>query len=435
MKKPSMKTTVLEEELTRLFPSEWLRETAKETGFVKRFREIDPVVFFWALVLSFGVGLSRNLANVRRLYGSMSGADVVPSSFYDRFKPELIEFLKRCISRATAMEASESVPELSEKLQGFVELLCIDSTLVRLHDSLAKDWPGPRTNHSPAALKLNMVISVVGAGPREVQMVEGKKGESPLLKIGPWVESRILLFDLGYFKFKHFQDIDRHNGFFVSRLKDNANPLILHTLKQHRGNAIDVGYQKLRDIEPRLKRDVLDVEVQITTSTAKSEAVLRKNSQVMRVVGIWNEELKKYHFYITNLSVETLSAEEVAQLYRARWAIELTFKELKSNYQLDTIDSANKSVVQALICTAILTMIVSRRLLNLLKRMNPQKAKQMTNLRWANVFTVGAPQLFEAVMIYMGLNPRGYNPLFDMFIAESIDPNVSRKRMLDPWVK
>ncbi|MCW2276935.1 hypothetical protein EDD73_103173, partial [Heliophilum fasciatum] len=26
-------------------------------------------------------------------------------------------------------------------------------------------------------------------------------------------------------------------------------------------------------------------------------------------------------------------------------------------------------------------------------------------------------------------------PLFDMFVAEAVDPNVFRKRMLDPWSK
>jgi len=38
----SEKPRLIEEELNRLFSAEWLRETAKETGFVKRDRKIDP---------------------------------------------------------------------------------------------------------------------------------------------------------------------------------------------------------------------------------------------------------------------------------------------------------------------------------------------------------------------------------------------------------
>jgi hypothetical protein len=59
---------VIEEELNRLFSPEWLRKTARETGFVKRERKIDPVLMFWALVLGFSVQLQRTLASLRRTY-------------------------------------------------------------------------------------------------------------------------------------------------------------------------------------------------------------------------------------------------------------------------------------------------------------------------------------------------------------------------------
>lgn len=42
--------------LTELFPAEWLLETAREVGCVRRIRKIDPVAFFWVLVLGFGTG-------------------------------------------------------------------------------------------------------------------------------------------------------------------------------------------------------------------------------------------------------------------------------------------------------------------------------------------------------------------------------------------
>lgn len=42
--------------LADLFPAAWLLETAREVGFVRRFRKIDPVAFFWVLVLGFVTG-------------------------------------------------------------------------------------------------------------------------------------------------------------------------------------------------------------------------------------------------------------------------------------------------------------------------------------------------------------------------------------------
>jgi putative transposase len=36
----------LENPLRKMFPEEWLRETARETGLIKRERKIDPTIIF-----------------------------------------------------------------------------------------------------------------------------------------------------------------------------------------------------------------------------------------------------------------------------------------------------------------------------------------------------------------------------------------------------
>ncbi|AKB54483.1 Mobile element protein [Methanosarcina barkeri 227] len=51
----------LEDSLREIFPEEWLRQTAKETGLIVRERKIDPVIIFWVLTLGFGVRLQLHL--------------------------------------------------------------------------------------------------------------------------------------------------------------------------------------------------------------------------------------------------------------------------------------------------------------------------------------------------------------------------------------
>jgi len=60
--------SILEDSLCNMFPEEWLRQTAKETGLIVRERKIDPVIIFWVLTLSFGVRLQRTLASLKREY-------------------------------------------------------------------------------------------------------------------------------------------------------------------------------------------------------------------------------------------------------------------------------------------------------------------------------------------------------------------------------
>ncbi|ELY93704.1 transposase (ISH5) [Natrialba taiwanensis DSM 12281] len=57
-----------------------------------------------------------------------------------------------------------------------------------------------------------------------------------------------------------------------------------------------------------------------------------------RLVGVRNDDSGEYHLYLTNLDRDDYRAPDIAQLYRARWEIELLFKELKSRFGRDQHD-------------------------------------------------------------------------------------------------
>jgi hypothetical protein len=61
---------------------------------------------------------------------------------------------------------SRSTASAKAALGPLQDVLCIDSTIVRLHDALARCWPACRTNHTLAAVKLHTVVNVRGGGRR-----------------------------------------------------------------------------------------------------------------------------------------------------------------------------------------------------------------------------------------------------------------------------
>ncbi len=73
--------------LTKLFPEDFIRNTAAETGFVQRERKIDPVILFWVIVLGFGVNFLRTIRGLKRKYENESNIQMSISSFNDRFTP------------------------------------------------------------------------------------------------------------------------------------------------------------------------------------------------------------------------------------------------------------------------------------------------------------------------------------------------------------
>lgn len=74
---------------------------------------------------------------------------------------------------------------------------------------------------------------------------------------------------------------------------------------------------------PKLKRQVLDVEVEISFKRRNYNGKERKDSVQLRLVAVFNEDEEKYHVYLTNISKDVLGPEDIAKLYGARWDIEI----------------------------------------------------------------------------------------------------------------
>lgn len=100
-------TNIIERNLCTMFSREFLNNLTTETGLVKRERKIDPVIMFWVLTLSFGVRLQRSLASLKRSYEKESEQSLSDSSWYYRFTPELVAFLKACVIHAVEQLAQE----------------------------------------------------------------------------------------------------------------------------------------------------------------------------------------------------------------------------------------------------------------------------------------------------------------------------------------
>jgi len=423
--------------LEMLYPPDELRSVAKETGMSKRYRKVDPVQIFWVLILSFGVKIERTLAGIKRNYEEWTATDISYGSWFERFNPELAAFLKACVGIGLEKMAKMANRQLSDKLQRFRDILIQDSTIIRLHEVLAKKFPATRSRKVAAGVKVSVLISAVANGPRTVTIHGERTGEVKTLHIGRWIKDRILLFDLGFFKFQLFARIIENGGNFVTRMKENADPIFLSSLKLHRGRAIDLTGKRWSEVMPRLERDVLDAEAEVSFSRRRYNGKSSKDTLKVRIVAIFDEKDGRYHVYLTNIPSDILCAEDISALYRVRWDIELVFKELKSRYSLDVVKTTKAYIVECLIWTAILTMLVSRRLYSLLLSSAPPEIRiRYTPLRWANTFSERSEMLLSSLKAHFGFGPKEderFDRLARLYERHTLDPHVNRHRLPDGW--
>jgi IS4 transposase len=411
-------------------PPARVRALADEVGLVERQRKVDPVALLWSLILGFALGKDRTIAALRRAYEKATKTTLVPSAFYDRFTPTLVRFLVRVL-QFVIDKVAEPTQAAQAYLAAFKDVVAIDATVIRLHELLARAFPGCRTNHTKAALKLHVVMSARGGGPRTVKITDERKNDGRTLRVGKWVAQKLLLFDLGYFRYQLFDCIDRNKGFFLTRLKVNANPLITAAHRAWRGASVKIVGERLQDVLGRLQRKVIDVEIEANFSRRVYSGKRSGAKARFRLVGVFNEETDRYHLYVTNLPADKFPAEAVAAIYRARWAVELLFKSLKSDFALEDLPSSKKHIVEALVYATIITWVVSHAVRNLLAAHVGEEARRITALRWTRVLRACADDILAIMVAPPRHGTRLAAHLEAVLLAEALDPHRNRSTLFE----
>lgn len=150
-------------------------------------------------------------------------------------------------------------------------------------------------------------------------------------------DGEIVVFDKAYVDFVHLNDLDERGVCWVSRAKDNMKYRTIRTLQTD---------------NPKVHKDEI-VELADYTTKKKYRKQLRIVEALVEVDG--EEVMMKF---LTNNFV--WSPWTVAELYRARWEIEVFFKEVKQTVQLVDFVGHNKNAVQWQVWVALLTHLLMR---------------------------------------------------------------------------
>jgi hypothetical protein len=213
----------------------------------------------------------------------------------------------------------------------------VDSTTVRLVVSCI-DWARHRVRKAAAKIHTRMSLQsflpafvIIGPG------AEHDNVRAPAL-CAALREGEVVLFDKAYVHFKHLFELAGRGVFFVTREKTN--------LKTKR-------VKKL----PRPKdRRILGDELIVLTGAR----TLRDYPQTLRRVRALVEIDGKQREMVFLTNNPEWSAVTLCELYRARWQIEVFFKQLKQTVQLVDFMGNSANAVKWQIWTALLAHLLLR---------------------------------------------------------------------------
>jgi len=416
-------STGLAQAITSLLSDEWISDQAGKLTVIKRQRKIDPVVLVWTLALGFTAGAKKTLASLRRAFEKNTGLSIAASSWRERFTPDLVVLMRACALQALSRLAEKYSGSIAENLRGFREVLALDATVLRLAKGLADKFPASRTNHTEAAAKLHMMINVVDTTPRRLKICpESQSDQAAWRRLGGWIKDCLLMFDLGYYDFNLFRRIERQGGFFLTRLKVNANPLIVAVNDHGPGARRNLVGQTLQEALVGLQRKIISVTARFTVKIHVYRGVQQTHMCDWRVIAVRNDETGRYHLYATNVPNDQLQDGEVSEMYRLRWQVEIFFKMMKTHGRIHHLGCKNNAAVEALIWGAILAVVTSMKILQLVRLHNP--GRRTPALRFQEVFGTIAGDLHKEIAARRSHKPK--RDLFDFLLREADDPNQSR---------
>jgi len=209
----------------------------------------------------------------------------------------------------------------------------LDSTLVSLTMSVY-DWAHYTT--TKGAVKMHTLLDYDCLLPDFVYITDGKCSDNTAAFDIPIRPHSIVVADRGYHDYALLNHWDSIGVFFVVR---------------HKGN---IRYRRVKErpLPDKTAQDVLiDEEIELELPAAKE-----KYGGRLRRIAVWNDE----HGYTVELLTNnfTLAASTIAALYKARWQIEIFFRNIKQLLHIKSFIGTSRNAVEIQIWTAMLTMLL-----------------------------------------------------------------------------
>jgi hypothetical protein len=205
-------------------------------------------------------------------------------------------------------------------------LYSLDASTIDLCLS-AFPWADFRT--TKGAIKLHVGLNHAGYLPEFVIVTEGKKHDVTVGRTLNFPKGSIVAIDKAYNDYAWYKQLTDKEIFFVTRLKSNAKYRIIERRSVLKGKGL-----------------TCDQTIEFTGPQVSKKCPVR-----LRRVGYKDAETGKHYVFLTNNF--KLAAKTIADVYKARWQVELFFKWIKQNLKIKSFVGTSKNAVMTQIWIAM----------------------------------------------------------------------------------
>jgi hypothetical protein len=211
----------------------------------------------------------------------------------------------------------------------------LDATRVQL-SSLSQGWVD--TVCGVHAIKLHIAYDPNADIPFEPAVTSQRVNDITPAKAMPIIEGMTYVFDLAYYDFTWWAELDAKGCRFVTRLKSHTkiDVIAVHKVPASQEN---IFYDRIGFLPPRMRS--------------------RRNpfTDPVREIGVCIQTGKTIRLITNDLDAP---ASQIADLYKQRWQIELFFKWIKQNLRIRHFLGTSENAVRIQIFVALIAYILLR---------------------------------------------------------------------------
>lgn len=224
---------------------------------------------------------------------------------------------------------------------------CLDASVIELCLSLC---PWSRFDHtSRGGIKLHTLLDLRGNIPAFFAVTPRKTYETMILDTLDLEAGAFYIMDRGYFDWARLYRLNQSQAFFIIRVR--------------RG----IAFRRIKSQAKLLNSGVMSDHIGSPSGSRRSSYRKRGNrkypAKIRRIAYKDRTTQKRFVFFTNNFQ---LPAQTVADLYRARWKVELFFKWIKQHLRIKaffgTSENAVKTQINIAVTIYVLIAIVKKQL-------------------------------------------------------------------------
>jgi len=331
---------------------------AQQVGFIQRSTsQIQGYEFAQAMMIPNAFLEAETLNSLAiRMHKINKKCDISASALDQRLNSKSAEmFMKACFEEVVKYVIKQDYTSLGDLpiLSCFTNVLIEDSTQAELHEKLSTFFKGSGGVASKASLKIDYIFDYLSERFVDMSFFPGNTPDQSLAgRLIPLLQkNNLVIRDLGYYVLDNLKEIENKEAYYVSRWKVNVD------VYRNKNDTRPLDLAKFLD--KRLNREsIVDIEVfigkekhrvRLVACLMNEEAIKKRRINAHRSAQRHSRQMSKkklnllkFSIFITNIPFEMISSKIIMTIYRARWRVELIFKEWKSCLKLHMFKGYNK---------------------------------------------------------------------------------------------